>query len=66
MTADCIVSVGATDPDGDRWSDGSADPASKVKGSNYGAQTVDIGTHIMMSFNATYLSCAGDDILLVK
>lgn len=49
ITADCIVSVGATDSDGDRWSDGSADPASKVKGSNYGAQTVDIGTQFMES-----------------
>jgi hypothetical protein len=44
-TANCIVSVGATDPDGDRWSEGSADPAAKVKGSNFGAQTVDIGMY---------------------
>lgn len=43
VTADCIVAVGATDSDGDRWTDGSADPDAKVKGSNYGAQTVDIG-----------------------
>jgi hypothetical protein len=46
-TSECIVSIGATDSDRDRWSDGSANPVAKVKGSNYGAHTVDIGTFSM-------------------
>jgi subtilisin family serine protease len=40
---ECVVAVGATDGNGDRWSEGSADSEMRVKGSNFGARTVDIG-----------------------
>lgn len=58
VTADCIVAVGATDSNGDRWSEGSADPASKIKGSNYGAQTVDIGVIFVAQASITCQLCS--------
>lgn len=38
-----VIAVGATDEQRARWAVGAANPASRVKGSNYGAAAVDVG-----------------------
>lgn len=38
-----VIAVGATDNELCRWRQGAADPVAMVKGSNFGASTVDIG-----------------------
>lgn len=45
-----VIAVGATDQELTRWAVGDANPGAKVKGSNFGAATVDMsapGAHIV-------------------
>jgi hypothetical protein len=40
---DNVIAVGATDKQRMRWAQGEANAAARVKGSNFGATTVDVG-----------------------